>query len=217
MRRRVEARLCSIVEAGTDCVVNASNESATLGGGVSRAFFEECGGRVLQEEMRAKLDDEFDGELDEGDCLLTSSGTSTRFRHVLHVAAVSYGGVRARLGPRGVERTVTSAERIEACTVAALEAAARLAAQEGRSLSIAFPLLGAGSGGLTPAMSCHAMIAGMRAFFRGATDAPRRRVLAVPEPDRHEVCSRLVAANSRLARRSRDVSDSRRAPSRAAT
>lgn len=191
MKRVIEARQCSIIEAGTDCVVNASNDSATLGGGVSRAFFEECGGRVLQEEMKTKLEEELDGVLEEGDCLVTSAGTSTRFRFVLHVPAVDYRGTRARLGA-GVERTVTSAERVRACVEAALGAAATLALREGL-LSVAFPLLGAGAGGLPVATVCQAMIAGMRTFFHEQPDAPLNAIVfVVPEPDRHAVCARLL-------------------------
>ena len=193
--RRIEARGCSIVAGGTDCVVNASNDSATLGGGVSRAFYDECGGKVLQDEMKAKLEEEFDGVLDEGDCLVTSAGASIRFRHVLHVPAVDYRGTRARLGQAGVDRTVTSPERIQACTEAALRAAADIAKTAGKPISVSFPLLGAGAGGLPPAVVCHSMIAGMRDFF---TESPEAAidliVFAVPEPDRLTVCARLISS-----------------------
>ena len=192
MKRTIETRACSITDAGTDCVVNASNDSATLGGGVSRALFDECGGRVLQEEMKARLADEFDGVLEEGDCLVTSAGTSKRFRFVLHVAAVDYRGTRAREGGSGVERTVTSPERVQACVEAALRAAATLAEEQG-PLSVAFPLLGAGAGGLPVGVVCQAMIAGLRSFFHEQPNAPVSAVVfAVPEPDRHAVCSRLL-------------------------
>lgn len=195
MKRRIEVRNCSIVATGADIVVNASNDSATLGGGVSRALFEECGGAVLQEEMSRKLEDDLDGVIEADDCLVTSAGTSTRIRHLLHVAAVDYRGVKARLGAGGVERNVSSAERIQACTEAALRAAADLAATEKRDLSLAFPLLGAGSGGLPVGGVCNAMIAGMRAFFGEQPDAAIALVVfAVPEPDRFETCSRLVGA-----------------------
>lgn len=186
MKRRIEVRACSIVATGADIVVNASNDSATLGGGVSRALFDECGGAVLQDEMRRKLADDLDGVIDADDCLVTSAGTSTRIRHLLHVAAVDY---------RGVERSVSSAERIQSCTEAALRAAADLAQKEQRELSLAFPLLGAGSGGLPVDGVCNAMIAGLRAFFGEQPEAAIAPVVfAVPEPDRFETCSRLVDA-----------------------
>lgn len=188
-------RACSITETGADFIVNASNDAATLGGGVSRALFNECGGDVLQREMKQKLEEELDGVLDEGDCLVTSSGTSKKFRHLLHVPAVDYRGPRARLGSAGVEKTVTSPERIQACTEAALRAAAEIATNEGRTVSVAFPLLGAGAGGLPVAVVCHSMIAGLRDFFAEAPEAAIGQVvLAVPEPERFVVCSRLVSA-----------------------
>lgn len=195
MKRRIEVRACSITETGADVVVNASNDKALLGGGVSRALFNECGEDVLQREMKQKLEDEFDGVLDEGDCLVTSAGTSTKIRHVVHVPAVHYGGTRARLGATGVERTVTSPQRVQACTEAALRSAADLATTEGPPLALAFPLLGAGAGGLPIAVVCSSMIAGLRNFF---TESPAAAiecvVFAVPEPDRFTVCSRLVSS-----------------------
>ena len=177
-------------------MVNASNDSATLGGGVSRALAVECG-PTLQEEMRQKLSDEFDGVLDEGDCLVTSPGASSRFRFVLHVPAVDYRSTKARLGrePSGVERTVTSLERVQACIEAALRAATDLAAREGTPFSVAFPLLGAGAGGLPVAAVCRAMIDGLRSFFGDDPDATIDRVVfAVPEEDRFAICQRMVTS-----------------------
>src|SRR5271170_6750948 len=116
MRRIIEVLPCSIVDAGDDAVVNASNPDAVLGGGVSRALFNECGGEVLQNEMREKLELEFDGELGPDDCLVTSGGTSTKIRFVLHVPSVDYRDPRTSTA----ERVATSAE-------AALRSAATLA------------------------------------------------------------------------------------------
>lgn len=195
MKRRIEVRSCSITETGADLVVNASNDTATLGGGVSRALYNECGGDVLQREMKQKLEDELDGVLDEGDCLVTSAGTSTKFRHVLHVPAVDYRGTRARVGAVGVEKTVTSPERIQACTTAALRAASEIAGRDGRPVSVAFPLLGAGAGGKPVAVVCRSMIAGLREFFAESPQAGIELVVfAVPEPDRFGLCDRLVAS-----------------------
>jgi O-acetyl-ADP-ribose deacetylase (regulator of RNase III) len=195
MKRRIEVRACSITDTGAAAVVNASNDTARLGGGVSRALSEECGGPVLQAEMNQKLEDEFDGVLDEGDCMVTSAGTSTKIRHLLHVPAVDYSGTRARMGAAGVEKTVTSAERVKSCTEAALRATAYVAQEQGKPISVAFPLLGAGAGGLPLAVVCQSMIAGLRDFFKEEPDAAIDLVVfAVPEPDRFEICSRLVKA-----------------------
>lgn len=194
-KRRIEVRACSITESGADAVVNASNDSATLGGGVSRALFDECGGPALQAEMKQKLEDDFDGVLDAGDCMVTSGGTSRKIRHLLHVPAVDYRTTRARLGVSGVERSVTSSERIRECTYAALRAADGIGSRAREPLAVAFPLLGAGAGGLPVAVSCSAMLAGIRTFFADCPDAAIARIVfAIPEPDRFAVCSRLVTA-----------------------
>lgn len=193
MDRLIEVRNVSITDTGAAAVVNASNEKARLGGGVSRALFLECGGPVLQDEMTAKLIEYFDGVLGLGDCLVTSGGTSTKVRYILHVAAVDYTGPRARLGASGVERTVTSEARVQECTVSALRAAADLANTEATAISVAMPILGAGSGGMSVAAAINAIITGIRLFF---SEEPNAKigdiVFAVPEPDRFEICSKLV-------------------------
>jgi O-acetyl-ADP-ribose deacetylase (regulator of RNase III) len=195
MKCRIEVRACSITETGAAVVVNASNDSALLGGGVSRALFVESGGHVLQDEMRKKLEEDFDGALEEGDCMVTSAGTSTKMRHLLHVPAVDYRGTRARPSASRVEGTVTSPERVKVCTEAALRAASDIATKEGKPVSLAFPLLGAGAGGLAVAVVCRSMVDGIRDFFAASPDAPIERIVfAVPEPDRFDVCSQLVSA-----------------------
>ena len=171
MRRVIEVLACSIVETGADAVVNASNPDAVLGGGVSRALFDECGGEVLQREMKEKLEAEFDDELGPDDCLVTSGGTSGRVKFVLHVASVDY-----RM------QGTTSSERVTSAAESAVRRAIEVATPAA-PLSIAFPLLGAGSGGLSPGLSLKAMVDGMRRVFREDPDAPISRVVfAVPDP-----------------------------------
>jgi O-acetyl-ADP-ribose deacetylase (regulator of RNase III) len=173
---------CSLLDAGCEVVVNASNPVAALGSGVSRAIFEECGGKVLQEEVRTKLGEEFGGTLGLGDCLVTSGGASTRLRHVLHVASVDYGAEG--------EGPVTSAARVTKCTQAALERAAELGTLD-TPARLAFPLLAAGHGGLGAGTSLEAMVGGMKAFFRKHPDAPIAAVIfAVPEVDKYELVKR---------------------------
>jgi O-acetyl-ADP-ribose deacetylase (regulator of RNase III) len=176
MRRTIEVLQCSIIDTGADVVVNASNPDAVLGGGVSRALFNECGGEVLQKEMREKLDDEFGGKLEPDDCLVTSGGTSKKTRFVLHVPSVDYR-----------DPGTSSAARVASSAAAAMRRAALLAEKEG-PLAVAFPLLGAGSGGLSPGVSLRGMVDGMRRVFHEQPDAPITRVVfAVPEADRYDV------------------------------
>lgn len=112
-------------------------------------------------------------------------------------AGVALGGIAIR-GHRitsGVERTVTSPGRIQACTEAAIRAAASIGKEEGKRMSLAFPLLGAGAGGPHVSVVCRSMIAGLRDFFANSPDAAIDLVvIAVPEADRFELCARLVAA-----------------------
>lgn len=186
-RTRIDVLQCSIIDTGTTCIVNASNDSATLGGGVSRAIFDECGGTVLQDEMQTKLD-EIAGVLDEGDCIVTTAGSSSRFRWVLHVASVDYRGPKAVLRGGQVHRTVTSVERVRAGVDAALSEADAIAARDG-SLSIGFPILGAGSGGLAPRVAFQTMLATMREWLRDHGDTQIERIVfAIPEPDVFNLC-----------------------------
>lgn len=192
-RRVVQVRGCSVLDGETECVVNASNESATLGGGVSHALRGECG-PALQAEMRERLRDELGGKLDEGDCMVTSAGASRRFSRVLHVPSVDYSGVKARLDAAGrPTRSVTSPERVRACTHAALREAAVIARDQGRVTSITFPILGAGSGGLPPNAAVQAMVQAVRDFLAEDPVAPIERIVfAVPEPDLFELAERVV-------------------------
>lgn len=184
MKRDIRVEPCSLLDAGCDLVVNASNPAAALGGGVSRAIFDECGGAAMQAEMRERLDEEFDGELEPDDCLVTSGGTSKRVRHVLHVASVAYG-----VGGKGL---LSTAERVASATEAALARAAELGTTTSPA-RVAFPLLAAGSGGLSASASLRAMVDGMKRFFRETPDASIGAVVfAVPEPDKYTVArSRL--------------------------
>lgn len=189
----VEVKSCSIVEGGTTCVVNASNESATLGGGVSRALREECG-PALQAEMKERLQDGFGGCLEEGDCMVTGAGASERFRFVLHVPSVDYRGPKAVLDQAGrPTRNVTGVDRVRACTEAALQEAARIADDEQGDVSVTFPLLGAGSGGLSVEAVARTMRGALIDFFSERPTARITRiVIAVPESHHLSLVTRLI-------------------------
>jgi len=175
MRRIIEVLPCSITDTGAEAVVNASNPDAQLGGGVSRALHDECGGDALQDEMREQLEKTTDGELRPDECMVTSGGKSTKIRFVLHVPSVDYRNPQA-----------SSADRVTSATESALRSASRLTEEHG-PLAVALPLLGAGSGGLAPDVSLKAMVDGMQRFFQEQPDARIPRVVfAVPEPERFE-------------------------------
>lgn len=175
----------SLIDAavGAHAVVNASNPSVTLGSGVSGALREACGGTAFQQELRERLEEDFDAELEPEDCLVTSGGTSTAFRWVLHVPAVDY---RRRDPETGGPSGPT---RVRSCVRAFLEAATSLAREHnlaGRFV-LATPLLGAGAGGLGPVASLDAMMGGVREHLRTtspeARDAVAKLVFVVLRPE----------------------------------
>lgn len=175
----------SLVDAaiGAHAVVNASNPSVALGSGVSGALREACGGAAFQQELRERLEEDFDAELESDDCLVTSAGTSTAFRWVLHVPAVDYRGRDPETGgPSGPRR-------VRSCVRAFLGAAASLAMENGLSgrFVLATPLLGAGAGGLGPVASLDAMMGAVREFLRASLpeerDAVDRLVFVVLRPE----------------------------------
>ncbi len=169
MRLRVHTGSLVDPAIGAHAVVNASNPHVALGSGVSGAVREACGGSAFQEELRARLEEDFDGELEAGDCLVTSAGTSTAFRWVLHVPAVDYRRRDPETGrPSGPRR-------VRACVGALLEAAASLATENGLDgqLVLATPLLGAGAGGLGPVASVDVMMGAVHEHLRGL--APEQR------------------------------------------
>ena len=119
---------------------------------------------------------------------MTSAGTSTRFRFVLHFASVDYRAMRVADG----RMQASSAERVASGAEAAMRAAAALANEHG-PLSVAFPLLGSGSGHLAPAASLKAMVDGLRRVFKDEPDAPVTRVVfAVPEAETYELAKRRL-------------------------
>lgn len=168
-RMKLSVYIGSLVEAevGAHAIVNASNPSVALGTGVSAAIREACGGSAYQKEIRERLEEEFDAELEADDCLVTSGGTSEAFRWVLHVPAVDY---RKRDPETGGP---TGPGRVRSCVRAFLEEAATLATENelAGKLVVATPLLGAGAGGLGVVASLDAMMGAVRDHLRASPDA----------------------------------------------
>jgi O-acetyl-ADP-ribose deacetylase (regulator of RNase III) len=162
MPGRVSTFVGSIVDPaiGAHAIVNSSNPELGLGSGVSGAIREACGGAAFQIEVRRAWEEEFGEPLEADDCLVTSAGSATAFRWVLHVAAVAY---RRRDPETGGS---SGPSRVEACTRAALREAARLANEHDLigSLVLAMPLLGAGHGGLGEIQSAAAMMKAISVF-----------------------------------------------------
>ena len=184
MAFRVITRVGSIVDAvGAHAIVNASNPSLGLGSGVSGAIREACGGAAFQAEVRRVHEEEYDEPLEADDCLVTGAGTAAAFRWVLHVAAVDY---RSRDPETGGSSGPT---RIRRCTRAALDEAVRLADENGLvgEMNVAFPLLGAGHGGLGEVASAAAMMEAI-----AAADDARRALREIRFAVLQERLARLV-------------------------
>lgn len=164
---------------GAHAIVNASNPHLGLGSGVSGAIREACGGAAFQAEVRRAWEEQLDEPLEAEDCVVTGAGRATAFRWVLHVAAVDYTRRDPETGGS------SGPTRVKACTKAALEEAAHLARAHALPMVVAFPLLGAGHGGLGEVASAAAM---MEVFATAPAALAEVRVAVLEE--RH---ARLVA------------------------
>ncbi|MCX6076704.1 MAG: macro domain-containing protein [Campylobacterales bacterium] len=85
---RFEIKDGNLIEENATFIVNASNTELTLGSGVSHAFSEYCGGTEYQKELY-ELKKKF-GVIEQGDVLLSSSGSAINFKYALHVAVMNY-------------------------------------------------------------------------------------------------------------------------------
>jgi hypothetical protein len=76
-------------DVGAHAIINASNPDLRLGGGVSGAIRDACG-VTFQREIRERWEEQYDQPLEPDDCLVTSAGSASWLRCVLHVAAVDH-------------------------------------------------------------------------------------------------------------------------------
>lgn len=78
----------NLVKEKATFIVNASNTDLILGNGVSEAFREHCGGASYQEELyeiKKRV-----GDIEQGDVIISGSGTATNFEYALHVVVMNY-------------------------------------------------------------------------------------------------------------------------------
>lgn len=116
-----------------DCIVNPANPMMVMGGGVAGAI-KRRGGPEIEEEARRYA------PVPIGKAVVTSAG-KLRCKYVVHSPTVETPGGRSR------------PEWVFEATRAALEAV-----REKSARSIAFPLMGAGVGGLSPEESVRSML-----------------------------------------------------------
>ncbi|MEM1418426.1 MAG: macro domain-containing protein [Myxococcota bacterium] len=170
-------------ELGADAIVNASNPHVALGSGVSGAIAEACGAG-FQREVRSAWEEEFDEPLTPDDCLVTGAGRATAFRWVLHVPSVDYTRRDPETGgPSGPDR-------VRRCVRAALDEARRI---EGLR-SLAFPLLGAGHGGLGEVAAARVMMETLAEAVRSGAPRPELVVAVLDERTARLVANARAAA-----------------------
>lgn len=144
-RGRVVLRQGDITESRTDAVVNAANSRLWMGAGVAGAI-KRKGGEAIEAEAVSK------GPIPVGGALLTDGGALPA-RHVIHAAGMG-------------EDLETSAEIVEACTRASLDAA-----EEHSLRSVAFPAIGTGVGGLDAKTAASRMLGACAAHLRAREGA----------------------------------------------
>ncbi|MBP1449368.1 MAG: macro domain-containing protein [Thermoproteus sp.] len=129
-----------ITEFSGDAIVNPANIYMIMGGGVAGALRRK-GGREIEDEARSRA------PVPIGKAIATGAGR-LKAKYVIHAPTVEEPG------------GASSPEKVYLAAKAALEVAAQLGVG-----SMAFPLMGAGVGGLSPEESLRAM---MKAFREAA-------------------------------------------------
>lgn len=137
-----------ITESGAAAIVNPANSRLSMGAGVAGAI-KRKGGAAIEAEAVAQ------GPIPVGSAVITGGGDLPA-RHVIHAAA---------MGPD----LRTSAEIVEACTRASLEAA-----EENGLESVAFPAIGTGVGGLDAQTVAPRMLRACAAHLRSPAGALAR-------------------------------------------
>ncbi len=160
---------------GAQAIVHPADPSAAFVVPSGRAIRQAGGGEAFELAVREACVERFDGRLESGDCLVTSAGTATEYRWVLHVSVID------SLSPDPETGGLSGPTRICDCTYAFLEHAAVLAQQEGLAgeLVVASPLLGAEAPGVSVVASARAMVAALRDFLRCSQASYLRTVLLV--------------------------------------
>jgi O-acetyl-ADP-ribose deacetylase (regulator of RNase III) len=153
MKVKIGAATISIVrgditEAEVDAVVNAANAQLWMGAGVAGAM-KRKGGVVIEEEAVRQ------GPIEVGEAVLTVAGNLPA-THVIHAAT---------MGPD----LKTDAEKIVMATRSTLAIA-----EKHRMLSIAFPALGSGVGGVPPTQSAEAMLSALVPHLKSGNSSLRK-------------------------------------------
>lgn len=136
--------LGDLTEFDGECIVNPANTYLVMGGGVAKAI-KDKGGSEIEAEARKHA------PIPIGHAVITTAG-KLKCRFVIHAPAVQAPGGKS------------SAENVYKATRASLEKAL-----EAGLKSIAYPLMGAGIGGLSPEESLRSMVRALEEL-RGELD-----------------------------------------------
>lgn len=128
-----------ITEFGGDAIVNPANTLGLMGGGVALAI-KKKGGDVIEEEARRRA------PIPIGSAIATTAG-KLKCKYVIHAPTVEKPG------------SSSSPDKVYLATKASIQLAEKLGIK-----SIAFPLMGAGVGGLTPQESLRTMLKALVEF-----------------------------------------------------
>ncbi|NOR56926.1 MAG: Appr-1-p processing protein [Sulfurimonas sp.] len=135
----IKIKFGNLVKERATFIVNASNTELTLGSGVSQAFSEHCGGASYQEELydiKKRV-----GDLEQGDIVISSSGTATNFKYALHVAVMNYSDSSESPYPTYMQIQ----KALNAMTNIVQD---KIIHEDIKNPSLVIPLLGCGVGGL---------------------------------------------------------------------
>ena len=147
---------------GAHAVVHGGTPDLELGA-ASAKLRDACGGAAYQRYLRECLEDE---PLRLDDCLVTTPGTATAFRWVLHVPALE---LRVKDPETG---GTTGPTRVSTCFRTALSEATTLAranALTGR-LVVATPLLGAGGPNFAPLRAANILMMSLASHLRDESE-----------------------------------------------
>lgn len=137
-----------ITESSADVIVNAANNHLWMGAGVAGAI-KRKGGDAIEKEAIAK------GPIRVGEAVATGSG-ALKSKYVIHAAGMS-------------QNLQTSGEIVENCTAASLRLADELGA-----VSITFPAIGTGVGGLPVDEAASRMLHAAASFLNSGKGSVRK-------------------------------------------
>ena len=129
----------NLVKERATFIVNASNTELTLGCGLSHAFSEQCGGLTYQQELYDIKNSI--GDIEQGDVIISSSGTATNFVYALHIAVMNYSNVSESKRP-----TYMQIQHALSSIISIIKD--KVKSEDIQNPSVVIPLLGCGVGGL---------------------------------------------------------------------